>query len=100
MKKTLVIILFVLVIIFSVAIIGIAITDENTRIDVRRNTGMMPLTSELYYNEETLIVYREYSVRNLKTGLTVFYTPLTGETGNHYRYINGVIEELEHLPYE
>lgn len=100
MKKTLVIILFTLVIIFSVAIIGIAITDENTRIDARRNTGMVPLASELYYNEKTLVIYREYSVRNLKTGLTVFYSPLIGETGNHYRYINGVIEELEHLPYE
>ena len=37
---------------------------------------------------------------DLKTGLTVFYSPLIGETGNYYRYINGIIEELEHLPYE
>lgn len=100
MKKTLAIIFLTLVIIFSIAVIGITIIDDNTRIDARRNAGMVPLTSELYYNEETLVVYREYSVRNLKTGLTVFYSPLIGETGNYYRYINGIIEELEHLPYE
>ena len=100
MKKTLVIIFLTSIIIFGLAIISIPIIDENTRIDARRNAGMVPLTSELYYNEETLVVYREYSVRNLKTGLTVFYSPLIGETGNYYRYINGIIEELEYLPYE
>lgn len=100
MKKTLAIIFLTSIIIFSITVIGITIIDDNTRIDARRNAGMVPLTSELYYNEETLVVYREYSVRNLKTGLTVFYSPLIGETGNYYRYINGIIEELEYLPYE
>ena len=100
MKKTLAIIFLISIIIFSIAVIGITIIDDNTRIDARRNAGMVPLTSELYYNEETLVIYREYSVRNLKTGLTVFYSPLIGETGNYYRYINGIIEELEHLLYE
>ena len=93
-------ILLVGVIILSIATITIAIIDENTLIDARRNAGMLQLTPELYYNEETLVVYREYSVRNLKTGLVIFYSPLIGETGNYYRYVNGVIEELEHLPYE
>ena len=100
MKKTLAIIFLTSIIIFSITVIGITIIDDNTRIDARRNAGMVPLTSELYYNEETLVIYCEYSVRNLKTGLTVFYSPLIGETGNYYRYINGIIEELEHLPYE
>ena len=100
MKKTLIIILFTLVIILSIATISIAIIEDITRVDARRNAGMLPLASELYYNEETLVVYREYSVRNLKTGLTVFYSPLIGETGNYYRYVDGVIEELECLPYE
>ena len=100
MKKTLIIILFTLVIILSIATISIAIIEDITRVDARRNAGMLPLASELYYNEETLVVYLEYSVRNLKTGLTVFYSPLIGETGNYYRYVDGVIEELECLPYE
>ena len=100
MKKTLAIIFLTSMIIFSIVVIGITIIDDNTRIDARRNARMVPLTSKLYYNEETLVVYREYSVRNLKTGLTVFYSPLIGETGNYYRYINGIIEELEYLPYE
>lgn len=100
MKKILIIILFALVIILSIAMISFAIREDITRIDAHRNAGMLPLTSELYYNEETLVVYREYSVRSPKTGLVVFYSPLIGETGNYYRYVNGVIEELEHLPYE
>lgn len=100
MKKTLAIIFLTLIIIFSIAVISITIIDDNTRIDARRNAGMVPLTSELYYNEETLVVYREYSVRNLKTGLTVFYSPLIGETGNYYHYVDGIIEELRYLPYE
>ena len=98
MKNKLIVILSVIVIIITG--ITIAVIDENTLIDARRNAGMLQLTPELYYNEETLVVYREYSVRNLKTGLTVFYSPLIGETGNYYRYVDGIIEELEHLPYE
>lgn len=100
MKNKLIAILLVVVIIFSITAIGIAIIDENTRIDTRRNAGMLPLASELYYHQETLVVYREYSVRNLKTGLVIFYSPLIGETGNYYRYVDGIIEELECLPYE
>ena len=98
MKNKLIVILSVIVII--VATITIAVIEENTLIDARRNAGMIPLTPELYYNEETLVVYREYSVRNLKMGLVVFYSPLIGETGNYYHYVDGVIEELECLPYE
>ena len=98
MKNKLIVILLVVVIIIST--ITVAIIDDNTRIDARRNAGMLPLTSELYYNKETLVVYREYAVKNSKMGLVVFYSPLIGETGNYYRYIDGVIEELEYLPYE
>ena len=98
MKNKLIVILSVIVIIITG--ITIAVIDENTLIDARRNAGMLQLTPELYYNEETLVVYREYSVRNLKMGRVVFYSPLIGETGNYYRYVDGVIEELEHLPYE
>lgn len=100
MKNKLIAILLVVIIIFGLTTIGIAIIDENTRINTRRNAGMVPLTSELYYNEETLVVYREYAVKNSKMGLVVFYSPLIGETGNYYRYVDGVIEELECLPYE
>lgn len=100
MKNKSIAILLVGVIILSIATITVAIIDDNTRIDARRNAGMVPLTSELYYNEETLVVYREYAVKNPKMGLVVFYSPLIGETGNYYRYVDGIVEELECLPYE